>query len=462
MRHTNADAFFNRHQNATYNVGTTLLESLVVIQFPILIHFFVILLENTFIAPLLLNNHIITLFEFVVLVVPLTLFVTCLSEFTYVNYCISFVIIIGFIVFCLKDVRLTCVLHSSKYIDDDKNPFVTKFRALVNIFSVLCILAVDFNIFPKRFAKAEVRGYGLMDTGTGLYVVSNGLVTCLSKKPDLNSFSVHAYISLKKTLPLLLMGVGRFILVKSTNYHQNVSEYGIHWNFFITLAALKIFNGLLLPFLNEKRIYISAFVLVFIHQLILSCGVEEWIISDAPRENFIFANREGIFSVIGYEVLYLCGIMINNNLPKRGDYTNAYISVLKKSSILSVCFITFTKFCEIYIGVSRRTANFGYISWLLAIVFMITSFGVMTELFSYAIYDKIRNYNENSIPLMLKAVNDNGVLFFILANVITGIINISIDTSSVSHGISLVIIIIYMYICCYTVCFLYFKKLHIL
>ncbi len=47
----------------------------------------------------------------------------------------------------------------------------------------------------------------------------------------------------KSTLPLLAIGVIRCLSVKGLAYQEHTSEYGVHWNFFLTLAAL--------PFLIE-------------------------------------------------------------------------------------------------------------------------------------------------------------------------------------------------------------------
>lgn len=41
-------------------------------------------------------------------------------------------------------------------------------------------------------------------------------------------------------MPLLVLGFSRVASVKLSDYAEHVSEYGVHWNYFFTLAAVSI------------------------------------------------------------------------------------------------------------------------------------------------------------------------------------------------------------------------------
>lgn len=123
-----------------------------------------------------------------------------------------------------------------------KRPFIGGFRAYVLITTAIAILAVDFVIFPRRFAKAETYGSGLMDMGVGAFIISNAIVSPEAR--DIYSsdtgFISAVFRSLKSSLPLLVLGVMRFLSVKGTDYQEHASEYGTHWNFFFTLFVVRV------------------------------------------------------------------------------------------------------------------------------------------------------------------------------------------------------------------------------
>lgn len=122
-----------------------------------------------------------------------------------------------------------------------KRPFIGIFRAYVLVTTAIAILAVDFVIFPRRFAKAETYGSGLMDMGVGAFIISNAIVSPEARGIySSDGFSSAVFRSLKSSLPLLVLGVMRFLSVKGTDYQEHASEYGTHWNFFFTLFVVRV------------------------------------------------------------------------------------------------------------------------------------------------------------------------------------------------------------------------------
>ena len=101
------------------------------------------------------------------------------------------------------------------------------FRGQILIVTCICILAVDFSIFPRRYAKTENYGYSGMDLGVGLFAISHGMVSSEARNKQTNVKELFL-----ENIILFLLGFIRLIVVKYFSYVEHVSEYGIHWNFF--------------------------------------------------------------------------------------------------------------------------------------------------------------------------------------------------------------------------------------
>ena len=122
-------------------------------------------------------------------------------------------------------------------------PFVSTVRTWVNIFTAVAILGVDFQIFPRRFAKAETYGTGVMDVGVGCYILCHGFVSRegrFSSQMTPKTYFMSLFQCIKKLFPFVLLGLFRLASVRAIDYQQHVSEYGVHWNFFFTIAAVRV------------------------------------------------------------------------------------------------------------------------------------------------------------------------------------------------------------------------------
>ena len=185
--------------------------------------------------------------------------------------------------------------------------YVTIYRAYLMMLTTFCILAVDFPVFPRFLAKCETWGTSLMDLGVGSFAFSHGLVSLRSKR---SSFSRL----LRRTLPLLLLGAVRVLMVKRTKYPEHVSEYGVHWNFFFTM-------GLVLPFIDvSQQIWRPGFApfglyalgIALVHESVLAwTPLGLFAISDARNPlSWVSLNKEGLVSLPGYVVIALAGLDI--------------------------------------------------------------------------------------------------------------------------------------------------------
>ncbi|PVF95049.1 hypothetical protein CPB86DRAFT_788429 [Serendipita vermifera] len=194
-------------------------------------------------------------------------------------------------------------------------PAVSTWRAHMMLMTVISILAVDFPIFPRSLVKCETFGVSLMDLGVGSFVFAQGVASALPllKDPDHLSGSIIPKVltSVKKTSPLILIGIIRLILVKGTDYPgEHVSEYGTHWNFFLTLAIIPPLQMSLQPLFRYLPVTVVGLAVAILHQVLLSwTPLQDWALY-ASRTDFITHNKEGITSIPGYLSIHLLGLSI--------------------------------------------------------------------------------------------------------------------------------------------------------
>ena len=182
------------------------------------------------------------------------------------------------------------------------------FRACQAVFTGICILAVDFRAFPRRFCKTETYGYSLMDMGVGSFVVGNAMISRLvlarSWRP-------------KRILPLVVLGLGRLITVKASGYPEHVTEYGVHWNAFFTLAVVDLCDGLGCYLkLGPGGCLGAAGALMVVSRVGIDAA---YVLSDAPRDSLFAANREGLASAPGYAALFFAAAAFFDFFLARGQ-----------------------------------------------------------------------------------------------------------------------------------------------
>lgn len=357
--------------------------------------------------------------------------------------------------------------QSGKHVEEllPRKSFLTAYRSHMLIITNLAILAVDFKIFPRRFAKVETWGTSLMDLGVGSFVFSMGLVNSRSliKSYSGNNtyqFNINTYINtigknIIKSIPLLILGLIRLISVKQLDYQEHMTEYGIHWNFFITLGLLPIMLALLDPLLQIFPRALIAFGITLAYELLLNKTdlLRFVLVEDNRFNNLVTMNKEGICSFIGYFTIFLFGqsfgsftltnyktknnlITINKIKVKKGGWlTVSTTTGLIISTIFYQLIFTLVNSSYLFTNISRRIANCPYVLW-------VVSYNA-TFLLAYHLIDKIIPSGSNYTSNILESINNNGLLLFLIANLLTGLINMNINTLECNTWISIGILTIY-------------------
>ncbi|CAG7881151.1 unnamed protein product [Brassica rapa] len=363
--------------------------------------------------------------DFIFIVFPMLLFFTVLSEWVYHGVVLLSLLLL---VLTVTAKRSSSGLQRGQSLSFRAN--VSSYRVALMLITCLCILAVDFTIFPRRYAKTETYGTSLMDLGVGSFVLANAIVSRQAR--DVSSGN---WISgLKATAPLLLLGFIRLVTTSGVDYQVHVTEYGQHWNFFFTLAAISILTS----FVNIPAKYcgILGFTVLAGYQTWLVSGLNTYLLSHERGNNIISKNKEGVFSTLGYWGMYLLGVDLGYRLfYAKHSNTRSTTSSIARVFLVSLILWIVTLLVDNYVErISRRTCNMPYVTWVLAQdlqalgIFMLSSYIPM-----------------NKLSPLEEAIDQNLLATFLLANVFTGMVNMAVDTIFASPLSSLVILTAYAF-----------------
>ena len=187
--------------------------------------------------------------EYATVVLPGVLFFTLLVDHAFLVLTAVFLLSLTLITYALtKCEKSKVTLWDALNVPYPKRvAFGTLCRTYVNLFTAIAILAVDFPIFPRRLAKAETYGTGLMDVGVGAFLLANAGSAPEARYPErfrthpsLKEYARMLVLTGRYVLPLFVLGLMRVAAVKSTGYQEHVTEYGLHWNFFFTVAVVRV------------------------------------------------------------------------------------------------------------------------------------------------------------------------------------------------------------------------------
>ena len=352
-----------------------------------------------------------------------------------------------------------------------RQAFLTTYRGSMMITTCIAILAVDFRVFPRRFAKVENWGTSLMDLGVGSFVFSAGLISASSvikSRSSEHGLGSRLYTAGRHSLPLFVLGFIRLYSVKGLDYAEHVTEYGVHWNFFFTLALLPPFVAVFQSIFSIIPSYALLALLVgVIYQVVLESTSLKAYILIAPRTDLLSQNREGVFSFIGYLAIFLAGQATGMDvLPAVVEYppiVSRWLSTagdsprLQKllrhprapiifrlaglSLLWTLLFVVNHSIHGAGLSVSRRLANLTYVLWVAAFNNVQILACCLIDTF---VFSKSEATKDRTVSRILKAFNRNGLAMFLLANLLTGLVNLTLPTLHLSSLSAMGVLIVYM------------------
>ncbi|KAG5524766.1 hypothetical protein RHGRI_031435 [Rhododendron griersonianum] len=367
------------------------------------------------------------LLDFLLIILPLLLFFTVLSEWTSVAAVLLTLLLISLI--AAKRYGASIYLEDGV---DSLRSNISSYRVSIMVVTCLCILAVDFRIFPRRYAKTETYGTSLMDLGVGSFVLANSLVSRQARGFPM----LKLKNALQSSSPLVVLGIARLLSTAGVDYQVHVGEYGVHWNFFFTLAAVSILSSIInIP---PKYSGILGSLIVVGYQVCLINGLNVYLLSNERGTDIISQNKEGIFSIFGYWGMYLVGVQLGSYLffgnSKQVLRSNNWAKV--RVGILSLLFWLLTVILDRKVErVSRRTCNVAYVTFVLAQNLQVLAILMLSDYIP-----------GHKISVLEEAFNRNLLASFLLANVLTGVVNLFIETLFASSALALAVLVVYAFV----------------
>ena len=451
---------FISNLNGTSPVKVLALTHLFVLTVPVRGCLLVLLASFTALNPVKLFH-----LDFLFLIVPCILYTTTLG-----NYVLQVSILLcslAFIIYCIcgsvqKDTG-TDLREVQKKLD--VSLAASNCRVLLNVVTAVSILAVDFHSFPREFAKAEWYGTGLMDVGVGSFVFANSYVSRWSrgsmKKSSLLSTLKQSLVS---SFSLILIGVLRMLAVALFSYHAHVTEYGVHWNFFITLSLINLAISIF-SYLFNSVVFCGLLGITFaiLHQYGLS-HIAVFMKNENDRSTVILANLEGLVSLPGFFCLAIFGAIYGFYLfqhVQKKSFNGKFGAVTAVVSGFAFLSYILDRFVE---PICRATVNLSYISWMVCYNVHMFSANHLNYIILSKILPKLPAKSVDYVfgrcascsnrgkgarcGCLFTKISENQLLFFLLANIGTGFVNISVDTLTTGDFASVCIICVYMYITC--------------
>jgi phosphatidylinositol glycan class W len=311
--------------------------------------------------------------------------------------------------------------------------------------------------------------------------------------------------------PLLILGGARLVVHEIVNYQRHDSEYGVHWNFFFTSAAVALLAACLeavwrvaeyaacaacgagcrardrtrrdrwqSPTATAAAYLALGAAVAAGYQAALrapwpgAASLEDFILR-APRSSasFFAQNREGLAGTLGFFAIYLCGVAAGRVLLDPARTAPAQWRALLASGAAAVAAAAAALAAAVHAfgPVSRRLVSTPYIIWVLvfngAMLLGMLAIDAVT-----VVYDddgsgggggESGGRERGAVApapagapaavcqagsVIVDAISANFLAIFVIANLLVGLPNHTMRTIDASDGVAMAILSAYMLAVC--------------
>ncbi|KAB2626083.1 hypothetical protein D8674_017743 [Pyrus ussuriensis x Pyrus communis] len=367
---------------------------------------------------------------FLLIILPIVLVYTVLAEWMYI-WATLLMLLLHFSIPPIMRSH-SCHVHNARrclfgsYSTLKEDPYsirqnMLSYRVATMIITCFCILAVDFRIFPRRYAKTETYGTGWVRILQAIWNETAIFLSLLSWKTAIQSAS-----------PLIILGFVHLLSTTGVDYQVHVAEYGVHWNFFFTLSGVSILTSII----NVPAQYsgiLGSLILVG-YQVCLMHGLNSYLLSNERGADIISQNKEGFFSIFGkclsLNIFHSYIITITKHIP-RVNQTFLY-NPITLGYVLAILLVS-----DFLPGSKTSAIEEAYDRNLLGTF----------------LCQPLNDCLVQSTFLMLKTIS---YCFFVPANLLTGLVNLMVDALFASAVKARFILIAYTFSLTFIVGFLDF------
>lgn len=354
---------------------------------------------------------------------------------------------------------------------------VTAARSHVLLGAAVFILGVDFPAFPRRLAKTEQSGFSLMDTGVGFFVALAAASSPEAKGAPSSGGVQNVARAAKGSVALVLLGLSRVATVKSLDYQSPVLEYGVHWNFFFTLAFTKVAASVVYAILPARLDWLVGSVLSVGYEAVLQSTQLNAFLDDGNRDGLVAANKEGLASLAGFLALYLIVVALSRRLLYGArSCIRDWVAMVFETGVVALVGLALTYVVHSDVApVSRRLANLPYCLWTISL-FLVTIVcfvllqiadvllcqdGMQVDFSQLQVLHKAKDAaRESQEPnLLWYSINFNAMPMFLLVNLLTGLVNIVLRPRTTGTLSAVLVLVVYISVAAFTTVFLYSRKM---